>query len=217
MNPTDPEQTASVLIDGIKRSTPLRDQALQHVDDAHQAQQAALAFEANRVASRYGADSAQSAAISARIAAHTARGGIVASERQRAQMQTPQPLPDALTIYGRVMDARGAALKAIEISAIGANGASVAAAKSAGDGSFELAVPTTIPAVPPKKGKESAAASGTGEATTDKAAKPLTSVRLVFADRRSGTVYRDPEVFTVKGGALAYRDITMEIPAKRGA
>jgi hypothetical protein len=228
MNPIDPEQTASVFVDGMKRATPLRAQALQYVDDAHQAQQAGLAFEANRIANRYGADSAQSKAISARIAAHAARGAVIASERQRAQIQTPQTLPDALIIYGRALDASGAGLKAVEISAIIANGAPVAATKSSGDGSFVLAVPTTTTVTSATKYERKAAGKGAAStkrapaASTARAEKistnvgptPVTSVRLVFTDRRSATAYRDPEVFQVKGSSLAYREITMPIAAK---
>jgi hypothetical protein len=73
MSTPDPTQTASGLADALARSSGLRGQAMQHLDQLHQAQQTALAIEASRVANRYGTASAEIKVVQARVAAHAAR------------------------------------------------------------------------------------------------------------------------------------------------
>src|SRR5438552_17472527 len=141
MSIPDPTPAGSGLADALARSTALRGQAMQHLDQVHQAQQTALAIEASRVAHRYGADSARTKAVQVRAAAHAAHGRLVIMERQRTQLTVPEPQPDAFIVHGRVLDHAGAPLKEVEIVAVSGSGPAVASTRSLANGGFLLAVP----------------------------------------------------------------------------
>jgi hypothetical protein len=235
MSTPDPTQTASGLADALARSTGLRGQAMQHLDQLHQAQQTALAIEVSRVANRYGAASAEIKVVQARVAAHAARGRVIAAERQRTQLALPDAQPDAFIVYGRVLDHGGTPLKEVEITVISGARAPILSTRSLANGSFQLTVPATVAAAPAKtaptkpsgpaakadapavKPAEPSAVADSkpksdGAAAMAAAPEPLKSFQLSLTDSGKTTTYRDPEVFKVTPGALAYREIAMPPP-----
>ncbi len=236
MSPKDPKQTAAVFVDAMIHMTPLRAQALQHLDEAHQAHESALAVEAKRIANRYGADSAQSKEISARIAMHATRGRTIAAERHRAQISVPKAQPDTFIVYGWVLDLSGGPLKSAEIVVAGSGCGSIGSTKSLADGSFLLCVPAT-PSTPPAPGAhtgyESGAftagdqrlraakedtkpapsntvdSTGEGQKTAGAGGAHVTSFQLVITDGGKTMTYHYPETFNATAGMLAYREIVM--------
>lgn len=234
MSTPDPTQTASGFANALARSTGLRTQAMQHLDQAHQAQETALAIETSRVAHRYGADSSAIKVVQARVAAHAARGRIISAERLRTQLAVPDAQPDAFIVYGRVLDHAGAPLKDAEIVAI-SGARAIVSTRSLVNGSFQLTVPDVAVATPirsePAKPSGIAAKTDVPAATkpakptaptdakakTDQAAapapEPVTSFQLSLTDAGRSVTYRYPELFKMTTGALAYREITMPAPS----
>jgi hypothetical protein len=239
MTAPDPKQVAGGFVDALTISTPLRVQAMRNLDQAHKTQESALAIEASRVAARYGADSAQSKAIQARMTAHAARGRIITAERQRTQLAVPEARPDAFIVYGQVLSAGGAPLKGVEIVASSGNRASVASTRSLANGSFALSVPAAVAATPGRTEKtrrartaDTPSAPARAARTTEPSAKvglkstgdqsasaatapePVSSFQLTLTDSSKSTTLRYPEIFKMKVGAIAYREIAMPSPSE---
>jgi hypothetical protein len=208
---TDARQVAGGFVDAVTRSAALRDQAMKNLDQAHQAQQKALTIEASRVASRYGANSPQSKAIQARVAAHAARGRVITAERQRTQIGVPSAQPDAFIVYGRVLDSTGNPKKRVKIDAHGMNGAPVASTQSGSDGVFQLRVHAEkADATAPLKAGDSPGKPDRAAAT---GATPAAKFQIVLTDSTS-TTYRYQEIFQATGGMVAYREIVMPSAAE---
>jgi hypothetical protein len=217
-NIPNPGQVAAGVVDALNRSTALRSQALQQLDQAHQAQQAALAIEASRVAARYGANSVQSQAIQARVAAQAARGGIITAERRRTQIPAPSALSAAFIVYGLVLDAAGNPKKGVKVEAIDPAGAPITATRADSIGVFQLSTPAVSAKQPaekldtpakPANAEEARAKSGKATVVREAVLTAVTKLMLVLTDGDTGKVYRDPEVFNVAAGAVTYREIAM--------
>lgn len=219
MSTNNGSQTANSLSDALTQSAPLRAQAVQYFGQGQQAESSALAIEQSRIVSRYGSNSAESQEIAARVLANTARGNTVAIETQRSQVAVPQSTPNGFIVYGVVVDSSGAARKAVDIAATSSAYATLASTKTDSQGVFLLCVPTTAPtdgrtAPGPARSKEAAGTSEKASGDAGAASAPLT-FQLVLSDKAKTPTFRDPEIFQVKGGQIAYREIVM--PARPAA
>jgi hypothetical protein len=236
MTAPDPKQVASGFVDALTISTLLRGRAMRNLDQTHKTLESALSIEASRVAARYGAGSAQSKAIQARITAHAARGRIITAERRRTQLTVPEAEPNAFIVYGQVLNAGGAPLKGVEIVASSETRASVASTYSEANGSFALSVPAAVTVTPGSVEKTRLARTTDAPArvsrTTKPSAKiqsksagdklasaattpqPVSSFQLILTDSSSSTTLRYPEIFMMKSGAIAYREIAMPSPSE---
>jgi hypothetical protein len=221
MSAIDPSQAAMAFTDAVKRAATLHPHAVQYLSLGHELQDDALKIEQARVISRYGRNSAEAKAVQNRIAAHAARGQVIAAEMRRSEVPAPQPSPDAFIIYGIVTDEVGKPRKGIEVAAVRAGYPSLVTAITDPEGRFELDVPVRGKASSQKESASRAADRKARQksAEVDKQkieeteaqeaetpAAGLQGFQLVLTDKSKAT-YRYPEVFQPKGGLLAYREI----------
>lgn len=229
MSPIDPNQTAAGFLAALRQGALLRAQAVAHLHDQHLAQGIALKIEQSRVVSRYGRNSAEAHVIEARTLAHAARTRTFTAEWRRTQVSVPQPSDNAFIVYGLVLDEAGGPLTGITVAATADACTTLAHTKSNRQGAFVLCVPlgsTATPAGAEQDTKRVDTADAAdpkatprtkrGDAKAKKGPSPqVQSFTLVLTDEAKTATFRDPEVFAVKGGSLAYREIVM--PTSTGA
>jgi hypothetical protein len=175
----------------------LRRTQVQQLATAHDAERAALDIEQKRLAAKYGAESPQAKAATARLGFLDQARAAISAEILRETIAVPKVNAGEFIVYGRILTADGSAAPGATVTAVEGGGQAIASAASADLGVFELHVPVAQQSAQGLTGSGSVAAF---------------QLDVSFSNIR--TPFRYAEVFQPIGGRLAYREITL--PASMG-
>jgi hypothetical protein len=162
---------------------------VQRLAAANETERSALEVERTRLATKYGAQSAQATAAAARLDYLDKARSALATEVQRDMIPVPELSAENFVIYGRILDPAGSGVQGADVTAVSSGARSVANTTSIEQGVFELHVPLA-------------------QLSDEKATAEPTFQLEVRATRIAKPFFSD-EVFHAAGGRMMYRDIIL--------
>jgi len=178
----------------------IRATELQRLSDFSELEHTAAKAELKRLTAKYGAAAPQTLSAARSVERLDIERASIRAEIARQAIPAPDTRTDSFVIYGRVLDAEGEPLRKTTITAVGANGATLAKAAAGTNAVFKLSVPIRQPGSTPKK---EGSAAEEPEITTP---TPLT-FQLQISRSKSRLVFKYDEVFQAMSDRLTFREI----------
>jgi hypothetical protein len=194
---TPPQDIVSVLAGAPAVADAIRQAEVKRLAFVSNAERAALDTERQRLAMKYGAESPQAKAATARLELLDKERAGIDAELVRGTIEVPETAANRFVVYGRVLDSAGKGVQGMTVAAIAPNGKALARGVSDERGVFEVQVP-----VP-----QSRSGGNTGKA--GQSADTTVLFQLQITSRKPRLSFKDDEVFEAAGDRLAYREITV--------
>lgn len=137
----NPADVLTQLSGALQSRDDLRLAELKRAASLSAAEIAASQTEQQRLAQKYGRESAQAAQATARLTALGQEQASLAADVVRASIATPAVEDGVFVVYGRTLNDQGRAVTGAKVVAVAPDGSSLASSSSKGQGTFELRVP----------------------------------------------------------------------------